>query len=376
MPLKDLEKFSVKHLQILNSKGDLDAKLDPKLSDEDLMSLYGAMLLARRADERQLNLQRQGRMGTFGPCTGQEAVSCGTAFAMSDQDWFVGSYRDMGARLMRGVKLSTEYLFWNGYEEGNVSPEAPRTLPNTVIVGSQCLHAVGIGYAMKYRKEKSAVVTFFGDGATSQGDFHEALNYASVWETPVIFMCVNNQWAISVPREKQTKSKTIAQKGIAYDIPSLQIDGNDVLAVYKAVSEALERAHNGGGPSFIEAVTYRLKMHTTADDPTKYRSTDEEKEWWEKDPLPRFEKYLEEKGLWSEQVKEKLEARIKAEVDHAVAELETPRTYKLDAPFDHVFGTTHDVIEDQRAEFLANVKAETGESEEDEDPATTEAAHA
>lgn len=362
MPLKDLNRFRVQYLQILDEKGNLDEKLDPKLGDDDAIALYRAMLLARAADDRQLKLQRQGRMGTFGPCTGQEAAVCGPTFAMSDEDWFCGAFRELGGRLMRGVALEEEYLFWNGFEEGNVTPKANRTLPNAVIVASQIPHAVGIAYAMKYRKESSAVVTFFGDGATSQGDFHEAMNFASVWQVPVVFICLNNQWAISVPRSKQTHSKTIAQKGIAYDIPSVQVDGNDALAMYSATKTALDRAYEGGGPTFIEAVTYRLMMHTTADDPTKYRSQDQEKEWWEKDPLPRFQTYLKNRKLWTEKLQAKLDEEIKAEVDTAVKAFEGRKDFKVDAPFDYVFGTKHEFIEEQRQEFLAELKEEQDEA--------------
>jgi TPP-dependent pyruvate/acetoin dehydrogenase alpha subunit len=297
-------------------------------------------------------------MGTFGPCTGQEAAVCGPTYAMTKKDWFAGAFREIGARLMRGVKLSEEYLFWNGWEEGNVTREAPRTLPNTVIVSSQIPHAVGIAYSLKYRKEKAGVLSFFGDGATSQGDFHEALNFASVWQVPVVFVCLNNQWAISVPRAKQTYSKTIAQKGIAYDIPSLQVDGNDVLAMYAATKEALDRARKGGGPTFIEAVTYRLRMHTTADDPTKYRTQEQEAEWWQKDPIPRFKTYLEAKGIWTESFQKKLDEEVRAEIEQAVKEFEAEHDFKPDAPFDHVFGTRHEVIEEQRREFLERYESE------------------
>lgn len=358
MPFKDVGKYQVQHLQILNEKGSVDEKLEPKLTKKDLVALYRAMLLARAADDRQLKLQRQGRMGTFGPCTGQEAAVCGPTFAMTKDDWFVGAFREIGGRLMRGVKLSEEYLFWNGWEEGNVTEGAHRTLPNTVIVGSQIPHAVGIAYSLKYRKEKAAVVNFFGDGATSSGDFHEALNFASVWQVPAVFICLNNGWAISVPRSKQTRSKTIAQKGIAYEIPSLQVDGNDVLGMYSATKHALERARNGGGPTFIEAITYRLRMHTTADDPTKYRTKDQEDEWWKRDPIPRFRAYLEAKRILTEALQSKLDAEVRAEIEQAVKEFESPRDFKIDAPFDHVFGTKHEVIEEQRREFLDRMKNE------------------
>jgi pyruvate dehydrogenase E1 component alpha subunit len=363
MPLKEIEKFSISHLQILDEKGDVDKELEPELGDEQLLSLYRSMYMAREVDERMLKLQRQGRIGTFAPCTGHEATNCGSAFALTEEDWFVGAYRELGGRLMRGESLVNYLLYYNGYEEGFDLPAEKHTTPIAVVVGSQCLHAVGIGYALKYRGEKDrAVLTFLGDGGTSQGDFYEALNFAGVWQAPVVFFCQNNQWAISVPREKQTFAKTIAQKAIAGGIPGIQVDGNDVLAVYKATKDALDRARSGGGPTFIEAINYRVLMHTTADDPKKYRSEEEEKEWWKYDPLPRFRTYLENKKIWNADLQAGLEEEIKAEVDQAVKDFEALTDFKPDAPFDHVFGTSHPEIERQRTEFLDELGKEEGDA--------------
>jgi pyruvate dehydrogenase E1 component alpha subunit len=216
---------------------------------------------------------------------------------------------------------------------------------------------------MKYRGEKdSAAVAYCGDGATSQGDFHEALNFAAVWKAPAVFIVQNNQWAISIPRNKQTISETLAQKAIAYNMPGVQVDGNDALAVYRATREALDRAHAGEGPTLIEAETYRLMMHTTADDPKKYRSEDDVKEWWEKEPLRRFKIYLENKGIWDDDKQSSMEREIKEEIEAAVKEYESRSGFKPDAPFDYVFGTDHDVIEGQRAEFLDNLEKEAGDA--------------
>jgi pyruvate dehydrogenase E1 component alpha subunit len=359
MPLKEIGHFTVSHLQILDEDGNGDETLDPKIGDEELIRLYRAMMLAREADDRMLKLQRQGRIGTFGPCTGQEASACGAAFAMGEKDWFVGAFRELGARLMRGDTLVNYLLFYNGYEEGSLVPPEKRLLPTSIIVGSQVLHAVGIAYAMQYRGEQdSAVLSFIGDGGTSQGDFHEAMNFASVWQAPVVIICQNNQWAISVPRGKQTHSKTLAQKALAYDMPCIQVDGNDPLAVYKATKEALDRARSGGGPTFIENVTYRLMMHTTADDPKKYRTQEEEEAWWKRDPLPRFRKYLERKGIWNDKLQTSLETEIKEEVEAAVKAFESLKDFKPDASFDHVFGTKHEEIEMQRTEFLELLERE------------------
>jgi pyruvate dehydrogenase E1 component alpha subunit len=360
MPLEVIEEFSVSKLQILDEEGNVDKELEPEIAPDKLLKMYKTMVFAREGDQRKLKLQRQGRIGTFGPSTGQEATAVGAAAAMNDDDWFVGAFREFGGRLWRGEPMLNQLYYYNGYEEGNVQPEggSKRTLPNAVIVGSQTLHAVGIGYAMKYNKEKAASLVFFGDGATSEGDFHEALNFAGVWKAPTVFLCQNNQWAISIPRSKQTAAKTLAQKAIAHGVPCIQVDGNDILAVYKATSEALERARNGEGPTLIEGITFRLMMHTTADDPKKYRTEEVEQKWWKVEPLIRFRKYLENKGLWDDAKEKALVEEIKQEIDATVKEFETPREFKPDEPFDHVFGTTHPDIEEQRQKFLAELKLE------------------
>ena len=359
MPFKEIANFTVSYLQILDESGNPDKELEPKISKNDLLKMYRDMVLAREIDQKMLKLQRQGRVGTFGPCTGQEAIHIGVTSAMGEKDWFVGAFRELGSRLARGEETYKPYLFHNGYEEGNVTAPEKRLLPISIIVSSQNLHAVGIGYAIKYLGEKdAAVVTILGDGGTSQGDFYEAMNFAGVWKAPVLFVVQNNQWAISIPRSKQTAAETLAQKAIAAGIDCIQVDGNDILAVHKAAKEALERAKKGEGPTLIEAITYRLMMHTTSDDPHKYRSEKEEEEWWKKEPIPRFRKYLESKGYWSEKDQEKLQDDIKKEVDDAVKTFEAQKDFKPDINFDHVFGTKHDEIEEQRAEFLANLKQE------------------
>jgi len=361
MPVREIGPFHVKYLQVLDEHGNLDEALEPQIPEDKLVRLYRTMWLAREGDQRMLKLQRQGRVGTFGPCTGQEAPPAGVAAAMTEKDWFVGAFRELSGWLWRGVPLSNNYIFHNGWEEGNLAPLAPRTLPLNIIVASQTLHAVGIAYAMKLRGEKdSAVATFFGDGATSQGDLHEALNFAAVWQAPVVFVCQNNQWAISVPRRKQTRSQTLAQKAIGYDIPAWQVDGNDVLAIYRVAEEALVRARAGGGPTFIEAVTYRLMMHTTSDDPTRYRADEEVQEWWKRDPLVRFKGYLERKGIWTAERQAAMEEDVKREVDEAVRQLEAAKGFAPDLPFEHVYGTPHEGIAEQRAELLESLRGEAG----------------
>jgi len=359
MPEKVLENFTVSRLEILDENAHLDEELEPKLTEDQLLAMHRAMTLARASDERMLKLQRQGRIGTFGPSIGQEAAVVGPTFAMAENDWFVGAFRELGGRLKMGETLTDQLIYYNGFEEGAARPGGDgKLLPISVIVGAQALHAVGIAYAMKYRKEKSAVLAFMGDGATSEGDFHEALNFAAVWQAPVVFICQNNHWAISVPRSKQTRSKTIAQKAIAYQMPGIQVDGNDILAAYSATKSALERAYAGEGPTLIEADTYRLTMHTTADDPKKYRTDEEVAEWLGREPLIRFRKYLENKGIWDEAKQAAMDEEIKQEIDEAVRKFEARTDFKPDAPFDHVFGTRHDSIEEQRQEFLALIEKE------------------
>jgi len=359
MPNKQVAKFSVSHLQILDEKGQIDAKLDPGLSEDAMVDMYRWMRLARELDERMLKLQRQGRLGTFPPNTGQEAISIPIALAMQKNDWFVGAFRELGGRLVRGEPLTATLHYYNGWEEGNIQPRDDlRLLPTSVVIGCQIPQAAGIGYASRYQGEDAATVCFIGDGGTSEGDFYEGLNFAAVWKAPVVYVIQNNQWAISIPRTGQTVSETLAQKGIAAGIPSRQVDGNDPLAVHVAVTEGLARARKGDGPTLIEAVTYRLMMHTTADDPTKYRGKAEEDTAWEKEPLKRTRIYMEAKGWWDEAKEEKLQAEVKAEVEAAVKDFETPRDWALDAPFKHVYGTEHPYITEQHQEFLENLRME------------------
>ncbi len=315
----------IEYLSILDENGALDPDLDPEISDSLLLKLYRTMVLARKFDERLMNLQRQGRIGTFPPISGQEAAHLGTAAVLEPSDWFVPAFRETAAEIWRGRSLESIITYYNGYGEGAYIPEGRRDLPLSVPVGSQILHAVGLGWAAKYRKSDRVVMTYFGDGATSQGDFHEGLNFAGVFQVPTVFVCQNNQWAISIPFKKQTRSKTIAQKALAYGIPGIQIDGNDILAAYAAGKESLDRARSGGGPTLIECVTYRLTVHTTADDPRRYRSDAEVEQWKKRDPIARFRKYLADKNLISEDEIEKIESdvldEIQAAVDNAEAKM-------------------------------------------------------
>ena len=301
MPRKEIDlPYRVEYLSILDEDGQLDKSLEPSIADDVLLRMHRMMVLARRFDERMLNLQRQGRIGTFAPIKGQEA-QIGAAAVLEPDDWLVPSFREMPAELWRGKSMESVLLLYGGYNEGGKVPEGLNNLPVAIPVGSQTLHAAGLGYAIKYRRQKQVAMTFFGDGATSEGDFHEAMNFSAVFQIPVVFVAQNNQWAISVPRSRQTHAKTLAQKAMAYDMPGIQVDGNDLLAVYTAAKEAVDRARAGGGPSFIECVTYRLSMHTTADDPKRYRKDEEVAQWVKRDPIVRFRKYLGDKGLLTDE---------------------------------------------------------------------------
>ena len=351
MPRIALEpRFQVEHLSILDSEGNLDTALEPKLTDTDLRSLYRAMLLARRLDERMVRLQRQGRIGTFAPTKGQEAAQIGSIFSLRPTDWMVPSFRETAAMIWRGWPIEKLLLFFAGHLEGGQPAPDQHDLPITIPVATQLPHAVGLAYAAQYRGDDVVVMAYFGDGATSEGDFHEAMNFAGVWHVPVIFICQNNQWAISVPLKKQTHSRTIAQKALAYGLPGLQVDGNDVLAVYAAAREAVERARAGDGPTLIECVTYRLGVHTTADDPTKYRSEAEVAMWEQKDPLTRFRAYLEKRNL----LEEGLEQRVDEEIAEAIRCFEsTPPPDPL-VMFDHAYAELPPDVQAQRDAMAAS----------------------
>jgi pyruvate dehydrogenase E1 component subunit alpha len=345
--------FPTERLSILDGDGKLDAKLDPKLAPNDLKRLYRAMVLGRRLDERMLKLQRQGRIGTFAPIKGQEASQLGSAFTLEPTDWMVPSFRETAAMILRGWPIEKILALFAGRLEGGQPGPEQHDLPISIPVSTQLPHAVGIAYGIQYRGENAVVMAYFGDGATSEGDFHEAANFAGVWHVPVIFVCQNNQWAISVPLKKQTNSRTIAQKASAYGFPGIQVDGNDVLAVYAASREAVERARAGQGPTLIECVTYRLGVHTTADDPTKYRTDEEVKFWEQKDPLTRFRAYLEKKKLLEASVEE----QVDEEIARAVERFEAMPPADPLAMFDHAYAELPHDLTAQRAEMAARLEA-------------------
>jgi len=345
-------KNHVEWLSILDAEGHVDSGLEPALDPQDLRRLYSGMLRARRYDERMLKLQRQGRIGTYGPALGQEAASMGPAFVLAKNDWMIPSFREPAAMFHRGWPMHKLILWWAGNEYGSSTPEGIRDLPICVPVSSQCLYASGVAWACKLRRENSVALAFVGDGGTSEGDFHEAMNVAGAFNLPLVMIIQNNQWAISLPRAKQCAADTLAQKAIAYGFNGIQVDGNDILAMVVAAGEAVERARRGGGPTLIEAVTYRLGVHTTADDPRKYRSDEEVDSWKPRDPLVRFLKYLQQRGLMDAKGLEVLEEEIAKEITAAVeaAEAYTP---DVTEPFRHCFAAMPPHLESQLAEFQA-----------------------
>jgi pyruvate dehydrogenase E1 component alpha subunit len=360
MPRKKISlPYTVEYLSILDEKGQPDKKLEPEIPEALLRKLHRAMLLGRRFDERLLSLQRQGRIGTFAPITGQEASQLGAVALLQPSDWFAPSFRETAAELWRGRTMESVILAFGGFSEGAKSESEFNNLPVSIPVASQVLHAVGLAWAIKYREKEDVAMTFLGDGGTSEGDFHEAMNFAAVYQAPVVFVCQNNQWAISVPRSKQTHATTLAQKALAYDMPGIQVDGNDILAVYAAAKEAVERARSGGGPSFIECVTYRMMMHTTADDPKRYRTEKEVETWKKRDPLLRFQAYLKDKGILSDKDIEKLEAEVKDEIQTAVDRAEAQMKAGGDPldMFDHVYAELSATLEDQREELRKELAA-------------------
>lgn len=346
----------VESLSVLTAEGELDRALEPSIGEADLRRLYKTMLASRKLDERALKMQRQGRIGTYAPSRGQEAASLGAAFALRTDDWMVPSFREGAAMLWRGWPMSRTFFYWGGHELGSLTPDDVNDLPICVPVATQVQYAAGIAWGLKLRVQGQVCLAFIGDGGTSEGDFHEALNFAGVFQLPLIIVVQNNHWAISLPRSKQTASPTIAQKAIAYGFDALQVDGNDVLAMVAAGREAVEKARTGGGPTLIEAVTYRLGVHTTADDPRKYRDEAEVQEWEQRDPLVRFRAYLQGKRLLDEKVERVIEEEIQRELDEATAEFERYQFEPTDF-FRHMYAELTPDLRAQQAELRAHLGA-------------------
>ena len=348
MAVKILEKFEVPYLQILDEFGKYDSKGAPDISKNVLLEMYKAMVLTRAFDDKALKLQRQGRLGTYAPMRGQEACQIGSAFALSKEDWVFPAFRENGIFMIRGVPAHMLYQYWAGDERGMQIPKGINILPVSITVGAHLPHAAGAAMAFKHQGLKSAAVVYFGDGATSEGDFHEAMNFAGVFKAPCIFICENNQWAISVPVKEQTASSTIAQKAIAYGFPGVQVDGNDVFAVYKATAEALVRARRGDGPTLIECFTYRLTDHTTSDDAKKYRSEEEVRAWEEKDPLPRFENYLLKEKILNPVTIQKIKVDAEQIIEREVRVSESMTPQPPTDMFDYLYAVRTPEMDEQR----------------------------
>jgi pyruvate dehydrogenase E1 component alpha subunit len=299
--------------------------------------MYKAMILGRVADIKAVQFQRQGRMLTYVPNEGQEAAQIGSVAALKKTDWVVPAFREFNAMLYHGVTLEQAYIYWYGNEQGSRFNDDVRVLPVNITIGAQISHAAGIAYANKYEKRDEVVLTYIGDGGTSHGEFHEGINFSGVFDLPLVIVIQNNGWAISTPRANATKAKTLAQKAIAYGIPGIQVDGNDILAMYVATTEAVNRARSGKGPTLIEAITYRLGSHTTSDDPTIYRQNEEVEYWKERDPIKRFEIYLLNKNIITKDDVEKIAEEANNYVLETFKEVE-----KSEVKLEDIFAYTYE----------------------------------
>jgi 2-oxoisovalerate dehydrogenase E1 component alpha subunit len=348
-----IAKFEIHHTRFLDPEGKAVQPLPEFARDpRDLVPLYRWMVLMRAYDAKAIALQRTGQLGTFASLLGKEAVEAGVGSAMREDDVFLMTYRENGTQLMRGVTLKDLFLYWGGDERGSDFAGSRRDFPICITIASQVLHAVGVAYAMKLRGEPRAAVCSLGDGATSKGDFYEGLNAAGTWKLPLVFVVTNNQWAISVPRRMQSAAGTLAQKAIAGGFEGVQVDGNDVVAVRHAMDQALARARAGGGPTLVEAVTYRLSDHTTADDASRYRGPDELAEAWRLEPLLRLRTYLTLSGAWDKAQEDALLKECNEQVQAAAqAYLDTP-PLPPEAMFDQLYATLPAAMEKQRAATL------------------------
>lgn len=347
---------AIDNLQILNERGEVsDPSLDPNLPDADLLKLHRYMWLTRKLDMRMLNMQRQGEMGTFAPGFGQEATQLAQVYPLSKNDWFCPSYRSFGAQVWRGWPMEQLLLLWDGFFEGFSPPEGVNDLPFSIVIGSHVPTATGIAMGMKCRGEQSVVVTNFGDGASSQGVVAESFNFAAVYKAPVVFVIENNGWAISLPAEKQAAVLELARRGPAFGIPSIRVDGNDMLAMAAATTHAVEHARHGNGPYLIEAVTYRMGMHTTADDPKVYREDADVDAWKSKCPIARFEAYLKNRGLLTDADAQRIADECEQEVLQAREKFREMAKANPREIFDFMYESLPPELEAQRQEYLAKL---------------------
>jgi pyruvate dehydrogenase E1 component alpha subunit/2-oxoisovalerate dehydrogenase E1 component alpha subunit len=355
--------------RVLDPDGVADPAFAPGLSHEELRAMYRAMALSRALDGRMLSLQRQGRIGFYGTATGEEAAVVGSVFAARQSDWIFPALRQGAALLLRGFPLSAyiAQLMGNSADvlEGHQMPchfadRGVNVVAWSSCIGTQLPHAVGAAWAARYQGDDMVALAYLGDGATSEGDFHAAMNFAGVWKAPVVFLCQNNQFAISVPLVAQTASPTLAVKAIAYGMPGVQVDGNDVLAVYRATHEAIDRARAGEGPTFIEAVTFRMGGHSSSDDPTRYRENTLVETWAARDPLVRFRRHLERVGVWSAAQESALAAELDEEITQAIRAAESAPPPSPATVFTHVYAETPWHIAEQRAQVLGERDRERG----------------
>lgn len=340
--------FEIHFTRFLDPEGKAVGKLPDFAKPDVLIELYRAMVLTRAFDAKAVALQRTGQLGTFASTLGQEAVGVGAASAMQPTDVLFPTYRESGAQLLRGVKMEEILVYWGGDERGSDYAGPRQDFPICVPIATQAGHAVGVATAMKLRKQQRVAVCMGGDGCTSKGDFYEATNLAGAWNLPVVFLIANNQWAISVPRKAQTGAQTLAQKAIAAEIEGWQIDGNDVIAVRDAMNRALAKARGGEGATLIEALTYRLHDHTTADDASRYRDADEVAEAWRLEPIVRLRNFLGSQKLWSREQEEQLIRDCAEKVQAAVeAYLATPAP-EPSHMFDHLYAALPSALKAQR----------------------------
>ena len=323
MPIEPVFETTIDRVSILDEAGNFDASLGEGLiPDDDVVAMYRHIGVCRHFDEIAFKLQRSGRMGTYPENRGQEVTSLGASYVLQKNDWLVTCYRENAGLFWRGLPMEYVLLHWMGDERGNEIPDGLNVTPLAIPIGTQMLHAAGLAWASKYRGEDGIACTFFGDGATSEGDFHEAMNFAANLDLPVVFFCQNNGWAISVPSHIQCSAPTLAQRGLAYGMDCIQCDGNDLFAVVKVVRDAAKRARETNRPCFIEGTTYRLGDHTTADDARRYRDADELAMWEKRDPKIRLRMYLENKSLWDDTKEEALQEFARGEVASAVERAE------------------------------------------------------
>ncbi|MBI2821447.1 MAG: pyruvate dehydrogenase (acetyl-transferring) E1 component subunit alpha [Acidobacteria bacterium] len=351
-------------VRVLGEGGQVDRNRDPGLPERDLLAMYRAMLLTRLIDERMFRLQRQGRIGFYVGSAGEEAAIIGSAYAMGERDWLVPCYREFGAAYLRGFPLRDFFCQILGNVEDltkgrqmpvHIASARLRVLSISSPVGTQIPHAVGLAMAARLRRTREAVLVFFGEGATSEGDFHVSMNFAGVFKAPCIFLCRNNQWAISTPGGGQTASESIEIKAKAYGFEGVRVDGNDALAVYSTAKAAFDKARGGGGPTLIEAFTYRLGPHSTSDDPHAYRGDDEVEQWKKRDPIARLRQYLEQKKVWDSRREEELQRDVNDEILATLREVETIGPPPPDSVLEDVYAAMPWHLKEQQQELRRRI---------------------